>query len=442
MRLPPHSASSEQGVLGCILISPGECAHQCIAKLEADSFYDLRHQTIWVEIVACVTAAMPIDLVTFQQRLKDLGLLDQVGGITYLNELQDSVPSIANLTYYLDVLLEKHQLRRLLSTTTKIASKIYGFEGTAEELFDECERDIAKAGSIKSDRLVDGKQSVVLLTRDLERRMECRESGKRSGLETGWVGLNHLTDGLQLGEQCVVGARPSMGKTAIATNLVEHICLKNKIPTAFVTLEMRPEALLRRMLSSQCRISMKDLRDGNLSEGDMVKIAGFAGLVSKSPLHFVNGVGGMNDAQVCSELRRLHRKHGIQFAVVDYLQKVRGSSKQEKKTYEVGSVSSALNSVAKELNIALVTLAQLNRENEKDKGRMPRLADLGDSKQIEQDADMIALLHRDRGNEPSIPTKLMIAKQRDGEIGSVDLAFIGNYCRFENAQKISDEDVP
>jgi replicative DNA helicase len=422
---------------------PRDCFDECMVRLDVSSFYDLRHQTIWEAMLKI--GGHKLDLIMLQQAMKDSGTLEQIGGVQYLNALQDIVTSKANFSYWLDVIVEKHQLRGLIKACTDAVSQVWEFEGTAEELFDKVEHDIAKAGNKSSGRVTNSSESFVELTQDLERRMVQRESGQRSGIETGWHHLDYLTDGFQLGEQIVIGARPSMGKTAIATNLIENICLKNKVPSAFVTCEMRPVALMRRMCASQCRIEMKDLRNGKLSDAEMAKISAFGDMMRKSPIYWVNGVSGINDRQVCSEIRRLVRKRGVQFVVVDYLQKVKPSAKEEKKTYEVGSVSSSLNALSKELNICIVTLAQLNRENEKEKGRRPRLSDLADSKQIEADADMIALLHRERSNDSHIPTDLIIAKQRDGEVGIVNLIFVGGFQRFENAapqNKVSDEDIP
>lgn len=440
LKLPPHNLEAEQAILGCILTYP-ECLDECLVKIEASSFYDLRHETIWNAMLN--VGALKLDIITLQQALRDIDLLEQIGGVQYLNALQDCALSKANLQTWLDIVFEKHQLRKLITACNDAIARVWNCKGSAEELFDKVEHDIAKAGNKNSSRVTNAKESFVELTNDLEQRMDLNRTGKRSGIETGWAKLDEMTDGLQLGEQIVIGARPSMGKTAIATNLIENICLKNNVPSAFVTCEMRPVALMRRMCASQCKIQMNDLRNGRLSESDMVKIASFGGVMRKSPLFWVNGVSGINDRQICSEIRRLVRKHQVKFVVVDYLQKIKPSQREEKKTYEVGAVSSSLNALSKELNICIVTLAQLNRENEKEKGRRPRLSDLADSKQIEADADMIALLHRERSNNSHIQTDLIIAKQRDGEVGVVSLIFVGGYQRFENAENhISDQDIP
>lgn len=432
-KLPPHSTESEQGVLGCILNDP-QCLDACLGRLSGESFYEIRHRILWDDFSSHGIAG--VDLILVVQRLKDSGKLEMVGGIAYLNEIQNAVPSSANLSQYIEAIEGKSKLRRLINTCTNTINEAYSLSGNkAESLIEKTESEIAKAASVHRELVLNQAQAVSAFTTDMERRIECHATGKRSGLETPWIDLDKKTDGLQFGEQFIVGARPSMGKTAIATNLIEHVCLKNKVPSVFVTLEMSPAAICRRIASSNLKISMGDLKSGFIGEGDYEKLNSFCILIKKSPLYFVDGVSGMTDVQICAELRRLKRKHDIQFAVIDYLQKIKGSSHEEKKTYEVGGVSSALKAVAKELNIALVTLAQLNRENEKDKGRMPRTSDLADSKQIEADADVIALLHRPRTTDEHIETSLIITKQRDGEIGSIDLIFTGKHCRFDSAEK-------
>lgn len=424
-KLPPNSPEAERGILSCAIQSP-DVFDALKGKLTARHFYDLRHQIVWEHLVKLT---MP-NFLALVGSLRQSGELVQLGGETFLNELQDAEPSPASYPSHLAELEEYRRLRTLLSATAS-ASRAIQSGGTVQDVVAGLETALSQTTE-GAERALTPANAADALINDLEMRFNLSNEGKRSGLVTGWHKFDDMTDGLQFGEQAVIGARPSMGKTAIATNLVERICLMDEIPTAFVTLEMSPAALCRRMVSSWCRIHMQTLRSGKMTEADFARVSAFQIMLRKRPLYFVDGVSGMTEVQVCSELRRLHRKHGIRFAVVDYLQKIRGSRHEEKKTYEVGAVSSALKAVAKELNIALVTLAQLNRENEKDKGRPPRTSDLGDSKQIEQDADLVALLHRPRTDDAEIHTRLMITKQRDGECDTVNLAFIGRFCRFEN----------
>jgi replicative DNA helicase len=250
-------------------------------------------------------------------------------------------------------------------------------------------------------------------------------------VSTGFSRLDYLLDGIQYGEQTIVGARPSMGKTALGVNILMHACFVNRVPTMFVSLEMSVPALMRRMCSAWCNVSMSELRKGSYSDETFKKFTVFRAFTAKAPMWITDGVRGLGISELCAIVRRRVRKHGIKLVVIDYLQKIRPGKREEKKTYEIGAVSSDLKALAESTGVAMITLAQLNRESEKDKGRPPRVSDLGDSKQIEQDADTVALIHRKRDDQTGA-AQLIIAKQRDGELGVVNLRFNGTYCRFEN----------
>lgn len=347
-------------------------------------------------------------------------------------EAQDACPSPANAPYFASGVLDGWRRRRVMETGSLLASRAKEGHSTVDELLAEAEQ-VLTGHESHAVEIMDGRAAAKACIDDLSARHQ--RQGRIGGVETGFEGLDRMCDGLQSGEQAIIAARPSIGKTAAALAVLEHACIRSKVPTLFLTLEMSPGSLLRRMASSWGRIPMNDLRRGTLSENHFKALAAYNRTCAEAPLYIVDGVGGMTISDVVAVIRRAKRKHGVQLVILDYLQKVEPSTKHEKRTYEVAEVSKRLKGVAAKTGVALLTLAQLNRESEKDK-RPPRLSDLADSGQIERDGDMIALLHRDRGGENAHDAMLIIAKQRDGETGTVKLHFDGKYCRFTCASRI------
>ena len=453
-RLPPHSNEAEQGVLGCILLAPNDCLGQCIEKLKAgpEVFYDLRHQTIYEAVVAMYDKRDPIDIITLQQRLKDRGLLDQIGGIPYLNALQDSVPSAANLTYYLDIVEEKSLLRKMIHTCTDVVGRVYDFDGEVDELLDEVERDILRMSESRAGGTIEPVKSLVNKAIGLVENYFNRQ-GTLGGLATGFTDLDRMTDGLHGGEMIIIAARPSMGKTSLAMNIAESVVLNQRLPVGVFSLEMTAESLVLRMLCSNARVNLRNIREGFMSESDFPKLTSSAGKMSSAPL-FIDDTPGLSILQLRTRARRMWQQHGIKLFVIDYLQLLHSTSRraQENRQQEIAEISSGIKALAKELSIPIIVLAQLNREMEKDKSRKPRLSDLRESGSIEQDADLVGLLYKPASDDDDapqtedspdgIPVNLLIAKQRNGPTGDVQLTFLKPYTRFETAAKVSDEDIP
>ncbi len=423
-KLPPHSIECEQGVLSCILQNPA-CLPDAIERLKSDSgiFYDLRHQLIYSELLRMSDERLSVDLITLMQRLKDGGVLEQIGGISYLNQLQDIAPSAANLGFYADTVEDEAMRRRVIASCTEIIQKA-GNAASSAMLAADLEKVLALQSEKKMISCLDGKAAGLEMVNDLEERASLK--GKLSGLDTGLYQLNYMTEGLQLGEQFVVGARPSQGKTALGLTIFKH-CAFNGIPSLFVSLEMSVKSIMRRLCAMDTSTPLRVIRRGNYGDGEMGKFMIFQAACRKHPIHIVDGVTGVGVRELCAMVRRKVVQHGIKLVVVDYLQKIKPAERHEKRTYEIGDVSGRLKALAVECNVAMITLAQLNRENMKDKGRKPRLSDLADSGQIERDADTVALLHKGDGF-----TDLIIAKQRDGETGDIRLQFDGDFVRFEN----------
>jgi replicative DNA helicase len=454
-RLPPHSPEAEQGVLGCVLLSPNECMGLCIEKLKGEGhevFYDLRHQTIYENLALMYDAREAIDVITLQQRLKDKQLLEQIGGIAYLGQLQDAVPSAANLGYYLEIVQEKFLLRRMIATCTEVVGRVYDYQGDVETLLDEVEKEILRINESRAQSTTSSvKELVGKAIQTVENYFD--RKGTLNGLGTGFVDLDRMTDGLHGAEMIVIAARPSMGKTSLAMNIVENVVMEQGQPVGVFSLEMSAESLILRMLCSIARVNLRSIREGFMSEADFPKLTNAAGKLAKSKL-LIDDSAGLSILDLRARARRMHQQHGIKLFVIDYLQLLHSTARrsQDNRQQEIADISSGIKALAKELNVPVIVLAQLNRELEKDKSRKPRLSDLRESGAIEQDADLVGLLYKpssgdDEDGAPpeesdGLPVNLLIAKQRNGPTGDVNLTFLKSYTRFESAAKVSDEDMP
>lgn len=453
-RLPPHSIEAEQGVLGCVLLAPAEGLGECVQKFRsgADIFYDLRHRTIYETLVEMYDKKEAIDLITVQQRLKDRQQLDAIGGIPYLASLADAVPSAANLEYYQNIIKEKFLLRKMIQTCTAVVGRVYDHEGEVDALLDEVECDILRLGESRIESATDTIKDLVHKAITTIEQFHQRQ-GMLTGVGTGFVDLDKMTSGFHGGEMIVIAARPSMGKTSLAMNIAEHVAIDLKLPVGVFSLEMTGESLVLRMLCSRARVNLRNMREGFLAERDFPKLTGAAGKLAGAPL-FIDDSSALSILQLRAKARRMHQQHGIKLFVIDYLQLLHSTSRRaENRQQEIADISNGVKALAKELDVPVIVLSQLNREMEREKNRTPRLSDLRESGAIEQDADLVAMLYdpgkKDddddgarRDDIDAKPIKLLIAKQRNGPTGEIDLTFIKSYTRFESAAKISGDDVP
>ena len=452
-RLPPHSPEAEQGVLGCVLLSPNDCMGECVEKFKSgdEVFYDLRHQTIFTVLAEMYDRREAIDVITLQQRLKNQQLLEEVGGIAYLATLPDTVPSAANLRYYLDIVQEKYLLRKMIHTCTDVVSRVYDYEGELDALMDEVERDILRISESRvqshTSTIKDLVKKAISTIEDFHQRQ-----GLLTGVGTGFADLDKMTSGLHGGEMIVIAARPSMGKTSLAMNMAEHVAIEQRLPVGVFSLEMTSESLVLRMLCSRSRVNLRNVREGFLAERDFPKLTGAAGKMASAPL-FIDDSSGLSILQLRAKARRMAQQFGIKLFVIDYLQLLHSTARRaENRQQEIADISNGIKSLAKELDVPIVVLSQLNREIEREKGRPPRLSDLRESGAIEQDADVVGLLYKPKSasddeegggvEEDAVPVNLLIAKQRNGPTGDVELTFLKSYTRFESKAKVSDEDVP
>jgi len=458
-RVPPHELQMEMGVLGCIMLSPHECLNECITKFKEfgkEVFYDLRHQAIYETILILYEARLPVELISVQQNLKDRQLLEQVGGIAYISQIQDSVPSAANLGYYMEVMLEKFMLRRMIETCTGVVGRIYQYEGEVDQLLDEVEKEVLKVGDMRrnTDEMPTDKQLVNEAITQIETYFN--KKGELTGLATGFPDLDRMTDGLVEGFYVIAG-RPSTGKTSLAMNIAEHVVIELKQHVGVFSLEMSAQSLMLRMMCSVSRVNLRMIRDGFMSEADFPKLMNAAGKLAKELLH-IDATAGLSIMQLRSRARRMKMRFGIKLLIVDYLQLLNSSNRKVKsRQEEIADISAGLKALSKELHIPIIALAQMSRDFEKNntgkKKRKPRMSDLRESGAIEQDADLVAFLFNPNATDDEdemeaqqeadgLAIDLLIAKQRNGPTGTVHLTFLKPYTRFESAAKFSNDDIP
>ena len=448
-RLPPHSIEAEQGVLGCVLLSPNECLGEYIQKFKdvIGAFYDLRHQCIMESLIEMYDTKEPIDLITLQQRLKNKNQLESVGGLAYLSSLVDAVPSAANLTYYLEIVREKYLLRRTIQACSGVVGRVYDYEGDVDALLDEVERDILHISEAReeseSQNIKDLVHKAINTIEDFHQRQ-----GMLTGISTGFVDLDKLTSGLHGGEMIVIAARPSMGKTALAMNIAEHVAINEKLPVAVFSLEMSSQQLVQRLLCSRARVNLQKVRDGFLGERDFPSLTAAASKLAEAKI-FIDDSASLTILELRAKARRLKAQQDVQLIIVDYLQLLRSTSRraQDNRQLEISEISAGLKGLAKELKIPLIVVAQLNRQPEQRTGGKPRLSDLRESGSIEQDADLVGLLVRpeiyeedeEARAEKAGEAELIIAKQRNGPVGEIPLTFLKEFTRFETrARNVSE----
>lgn len=429
-------------MLGSVLLS-STVLDDSIAQIEASHFLLPAHQRIFELLVEMRNAGKPIDLISVTQQLEDRKLLDEVGGASVVTDLLTFVPTAANADYYREILREKYLLRKVITVCTEYAARSYDEQGDVKLLVDEVEQKILEIGEERvSSSIPTMKEMVNDAITSIEQLVA--NKGGITGLSTGFHNLDNMTSGLHAGEMFVIAARPSMGKTALAMNIAEHVALDAGKPVAVFSLEMSSPQLVQRLLCSRARVDSKKLRDGFIGKQELGSISSAAALLSKAKM-FVDDTPGLSILELRAKARRLHNREGITLVVIDYLQLLRSNTRraQDNRQIEIAEISSGVKALAKELKIPVIVLAQLNRNPESrtgdSKGR-PRLSDLRESGSIEQDADVVALLVREKyyaedeeaRKEAEGKATLIIAKQRNGPTGDVPLTFLEDYTRFED----------
>src|ERR1700730_13142829 len=442
-RAPPHSVEAEQGVLGSMLISPRETIAECVEKIDQEYFYIPAHQTIYEVLVDLWNAGQAIDLITFTQVLRDRNLLDAVGGAAFVTSLFTFVPTAANVGYYLEIVRDKYILRQIIAAATESVRRAYEEQDEVNNLLDEVEQKIFAVGEDRfKGQMLSMKDQVMEAIESIEKLYE--RKGGITGISTGFVEFDRVTSGMHPSEMIVIAARPSMGKTALAMNIAEHVAINEKLPVGVFSLEMSSQQLVQRLLCSRARVNLQKVRDGFLSERDFPSLTAAASKLAEARI-FIDDSASLTILELRAKARRLKAQQEIQLVVVDYLQLLRSTSRraQDNRQLEISEISAGLKSLAKELKVPIVVVAQLNRNPEIRTGSgkgVPRLADLRESGSIEQDADLVGLLVREEyyadtdeeRQEVEGKAELIIAKQRNGPIGGVKLTFLKEFTRFED----------
>ncbi|MBN2908148.1 replicative DNA helicase [Polycladomyces sp. WAk] len=429
-RLPPHNLEAEQAVLGAILIDPSSLV-TVTERLRPEDFYRQGHQRLFQVMIELSERGEPLDLVTITSELQDRKLLEEVGGVSYLAELAEVVPTSANVEYYARIVEEKSILRRLIRTATQIASA--GYSGGAEvaEILDEAEKQILDISQRRHRNGFVPIRDILMETYEHIEKLHYKK-GELTGIPTGFTDLDRMTSGLQPSDLIIIAARPSMGKTAFALNLAQNVAIRSKLPVAIFNLEMSAPQLVMRMLAAEGNIDAQAFRTGNLTEEDWEKLTMAISTLSEAPI-FIDDTPGVTVFDIRSKLRRLQAEHGLGLVLIDYLQLISGRG-GESRQQEISEISRSLKLMARELNVPVIALSQLSRAVEQRQDKRPMLSDLRESGSIEQDADVVAFLYRDdyynEDSEKKNILEVIIGKQRNGPVGKVELLFLKNYNKF------------
>ncbi len=437
MRLPPQALEAEQSVLGGLLLDNRRW-DDITDLITPDDFYSRHHRSIFAAIRELYENQHPVDVVTTSEWLQKSGKLEEIGGLAYLGSLAKNTPSTANLVSYARIVHERSLLRKLIDSANDITGKAYQPQGsTPDEILDFAEQRIFNL--TQNNRRQEGGLVPIqgLLTEAVDRIEELYESDEAiTGVSTGFKDLDNMTSGLQRADLVIVAGRPSMGKTSLAMNIAENVAVGSKKPVAVFSMEMPGQQLAMRMLASLGRINAHKVRNGKLGTDDWPRLTSAVGLLNEAPI-FIDDSPGLSPLELRSRARRLIRENGdLGLVVVDYLQLMQAAESQENRAIEVSNITRSLKILAKELNVPVVVLSQLNRSLEQRPNKRPVMSDLRESGAIEQDADVILFIYRDEVYNEDTQDKgiaeIIIGKQRNGPTGTVRLTFLGEYTRFEN----------
>ena len=441
LKVPPHSVESEQSVIGGLLIE--NAALDRVADiLSASDFYRHDHRLIYQHINQLINSSKPADIITVAESLENTAELSGVGGIAYLGALAQNTPSSANIRRYAEIVRERAVVRQLIEVSSGITDSAFNPQGRdAKNLLDEAELKILKIAE-SGQRTSQGFSSVQELLPGVINRIDdlfqLDHSNGVTGISTGFLDLDTYTSGFQPGDLIIVAGRPSMGKTAFSINIAENIALESKLPVAIFSMEMGSAQLVTRMIGSVGRLDQHRMRNGTLEDDDWERLTMAVGKLNDAPIYIDEGAG-LNSFELRARARRLQRKTGqLGLIVIDYIQLMAGTSDKanENRATEISEISRSLKSLAKELNVPVVALSQLNRSLEQRPDKRPIMSDLRESGAIEQDADLILFIYRDevynKDSDQKGTAEIIISKQRNGPIGSIRLSFLGEHTRFEN----------
>ncbi|HLE31198.1 MAG TPA: replicative DNA helicase [Bacteroidota bacterium] len=443
--MPPQAVDVEAAVLGGMLLEK-EAIAKAIEVLDETAFYKPAHQQIFSAMIGLFERSEPVDLITLIEELRRRGQLEKIGGEFYLSELTTKVTSAANIEFHAHIVLEKALMRQLIASSAEVASRAFNETEDALELLDEAEQRIFQ---ISEQRM---KKNFVSMNTAVHSTMELLESihGKHSGITgvpAGFTELDNITGGFQKSDLIIVAGRPSQGKTALVLSLARNASVIHNVPIGFFSLEMSTQQLVMRLICAEARVDAHSVRTGRLPEDEWRKLSTSVGRLYKAKI-FIDDTPALGVLELRAKARRLKAEHNVGMVVVDYLQLMQGPRNAQSREQEISSISRSLKALAKELNIPVVALSQLNRAVEARGDKRPVLADLRESGAIEQDADVVVFVHRpemfgiekdENGNSTEGTAELIIGKQRNGPTGSARMAFIKQYARFENLTRTRDD---
>lgn len=443
--MPPQAVDAEAAVLGGMLLEK-EAIAKAIEVLDETAFYKPAHQQIFSAMIGLFERSEPVDLITLIEELRRRGQLEKIGGEFYLSELTTKVTSAANIEFHAHIVLEKALMRQLIASSAEVASRAFNETEDALELLDEAEQRIFQ---ISEQRM---KKNFVSMNTAVHSTMELLESihGKHSGITgvpAGFTELDNITGGFQKSDLIIVAGRPSQGKTALVLSVARNASVIHNVPIGFFSLEMSTQQLVMRLICAEARVDAHSVRTGRLPEDEWRKLSTSVGRLYKAKI-FIDDTPALGVLELRAKARRLKAEHSVGMIVVDYLQLMQGPRNAQSREQEISSISRSLKALAKELNIPVVALSQLNRAVEARGDKRPVLADLRESGAIEQDADVVVFVHRpemfgiekdENGNSTEGTAELIIGKQRNGPTGSARMAFIKQYARFENLTRTRDD---
>lgn len=439
-RIPPQNIEAEMAVLGAILLD-SDALITVMEKISSEDFYRTAHQYIFTSMVELAQQDEPIDLVTLTAKLQDKKQLEDIGGISYLSQLANAVPTAANVDYYAQIVEEKSMLRRLIRTATQIVSSGYASEDDVAMLLSDAERRILEISQRRSGTGFVPIRDVLMEVFDRVEYLS-QQRGGITGIPSGFRDLDKMTSGFQRSDLIIVAARPSVGKTAFALNIAQNVGVRAKETVAIFSLEMGAAQLVQRMICAEGNIEANAMRNGDLKGDDWEKLTMAIGSLSEANI-YIDDSPSLTVADIRAKCRRLKQEKGIGLILIDYLQLIQGRGRGDNRQQEVSEISRTLKQIARELNVPVIALSQLSRGVEQRQDKRPMMSDLRESGSIEQDADIVAFLYRDdyydKETEKKNIIEIIIAKQRNGPVGTVELAFLKQYNKFVSLDRTHQE---
>lgn len=435
-RILPHSIEAEKAVIGSMIMDADAIA-TASEMITGDDFYQRQYGLLFDAMVELTSEGKPVDLITLQENLKMKDVPDELCSIEFISELVNQVPTSANVRHYAQTVYDKAALRRLIKANEEIENMCYMSKEPLEDILETTEKkmfDLLQRRS--SEDFVPIKDVVLSVINKIE--AAAKHKGTVTGISTGFYDLDYKTSGLQPSDLILIAARPSMGKTAFVLNLAQYIAVRNKVPTAIFSLEMSKDQLVNRILSMESKVDSQSMRTGNLGGADWEKLVESAGSISEAPL-MIDDTPGISIADLRSKCRKFKLEQGLGLVIIDYLQLMSGGRHSESRQQEISEISRSLKALAREINAPVIALSQLSRACETRPDHRPMLADLRESGAIEQDADVVMFIYRDdyynKDTDKKGISEIIIAKQRNGPIGTVELVWLPDYTKFANKEK-------